>query len=312
MRMQSHQAILAALCLLICSMPYAESRLTPVTDRILSLVERMTIDTKVSYTESQVESLTVADSILIQNCDKYPYHQQKRNLDGYLSFISDLKVGLRQGLQCLVGESPIGKLHPYHENQAHALLKLLEGPSQKTFRCVEDKTHAFAIARLPPAKEASSRQFDALAADLPFPAVVIDTYRISGFLTRSHEPVVYRDFFKMDERQIDNHLNGQLQQVKGLHRYRNRASLLFHEMTHWLGFTHDNTYPDPVHLYETCCFGGSDFISDAADNLAFRDRACAILKDAELWETNKYRQMRLWKYKHYDQLKTDMQQAYSN
>ena len=73
---------------------------------------------------------------------------------------------------------------------------------------------------------------------------------------------------------------------------------------------HSSTYPDVVELYETCCFGGDDHIRDADTNRDFQQQACAILRDGELWEVNRYKQMRLWKYRGYDQLKRNMRAAY--
>lgn len=246
----------------------------------------------------------------IQDCGNYPYHDNPRAGLGERRLINDLRRGLRQGLYCLAGQSDAGRLHPFHENKAVALLKLLESPLPKTIRCVADESYAFAMARLPPQPENINAGFDELAPDAPFPALVVDTYRISGFLSGKHEPPVYRDFFKMDERQIDAHLNGQPQRLRGMHRYRDRASLLFHEMTHWLGFTHGNLEPDVVTLYETCCFHGSDFIRDRAQNRRFQDQACEILRDAELWEASTYRQTRLWHYKGYDNFRREMSAAY--
>lgn len=246
----------------------------------------------------------------IQGCTNYPYHDNPRAGLGERRLLNDLRRGLRQGLYCLAGQSSAGRLHPFHENKAVALLKLLESPLPKTVRCVADESYAFAMARLPPRPDDLNQGFDKLAPDAPFPALVIDTYRISGFVTRKHEAPVYRDFFKMDERQIEQHLSGKPQRLRGMHRYRDRASLLFHEMTHWLGFTHGNLEPDVVTLYETCCFNGSDFIRNREQNARFRDQACEILRDAELWDATPYRQTRLWHYKGYNSFRQEMSQAY--
>lgn len=284
-----------------------------VTPRIASLTKNIASNTAAEYRNGSLKALMVGNKIRIEDCNQYPYHEStdRSGMSGYQNFADDLVSGLTQGLQCLSGQSDAGKLHPFHERQADKLMSILEGPIKKTFRCVEDKTYAYAMARLPPDSELASEQFETVARDVLYPAVIIDTYRISGYLTRKHEPIVYRDFFKLNESQIDVHLNIKPQQFEGMHRYADRASLLFHEMIHWLDFTHSNTYPDMVHLYETCCFGGSEFISDENLNSLFQNRACAILKDEELWESNMYQQVRLWKYKEYDQLKSDMRQEYN-
>ena len=80
-----------------------------------------------------------------------------------------------------------------------------------------------------------------------------------------------------------------------------------------MGHEHSALYPDVTHLYETCCFGGSDFIDDEARNASYQDRACAILKDDELWgyPVSRYRQMRLWHDKRYDELKQQMRADYT-
>jgi hypothetical protein len=281
-----------------------------VDARLAKLTARYSAEQHAEYRDGKANALVVGGNFRIEGCDQYPHHEQTSSLAGFNVLLSDMEQGLQQGLSCLAGHSPAGKLHPFHARQADALLRLLESPLPKTVRCVADKTYAYAIARLPPSADSGSEHFETVAADIRYPGIVIDTYRISGYLSRRHEVAVYRDFFKLDARAIDRHLNVKPQWFEGMHRYRNRASLLFHEMVHWLGHTHGNTYPDVVHLYETCCFQGSDFIQSAEDNARFRDQACAILKDDELWQANRYKQMRLWAFKGYDQLKPDMRQAY--
>lgn len=247
--------------------------------------------------------------IRIENCQNYPYHHQKDPRRGFNQLAEDIQQGLKQGLQCLAGQREMGELHTYHQQQLLSLLDLLESDKSKTFRCVEDKMFAFAVANTRPVHNADYPQ-DAVINDLPFPAVVIDTYRISGYISARHERSVYRDFFKLDDTQITEHLSGNPQWLEGMHRYKNRAGLVFHEMLHWLGHEHTNTYPDVVFLYETCCFAGSDFIEDELKNKQLQQQACQILKDRELWEASRYKQMRLWRYKEYDQLKRSIHDEY--
>jgi hypothetical protein len=97
-----------------------------------------------------------------------------------------------------------------------------------------------------------------------------------------------------------------------LHRYRNRPGLLFHETVHWLGHEHSALYPDLAHLYETCCFGGGEYISDAAIAGSHQAAACDVLRDDERWDSahNRYRQMRIWHDKGYDELKMRMRADY--
>ena len=89
-------------------------------------------------------------------------------------------------------------------------------------------------------------------------------------------------------------------------------ALLFHEMVHWLGHEHSAIYPDMAHLYETCCFGGSDYIDDPQQNARFQASACRILKDDDLWSNaySRYRQMRQWHFKDYGRLKIMMRDSY--
>ena len=77
-----------------------------------------------------------------------------------------------------------------------------------------------------------------------------------------------------------------------------------------LGHEHTSIYPDLTFLYETCCFGGSEYIEDEHVNADFQARACAILKDDELWPANLYQQMRMWHHKGYDQLKREIREHY--
>ena len=281
----------------------------PLSDRIDKLLETFTTQSINSVQEKSVENSMMVSSIRIENCSQYPYHNQTSPVQGYQSLASDIRNGLRIGLQCMVGNGPMGALHPYHKKQANRLLDILESKQTKTFRCVEDKTFAYAISRPP------SALFDQLVSgkvldDIPYPGIAIDTYRLGGFLTTKHQPGIYRDFFKLNDQQIAKHLGGYPQRMERLHRYKNLKALVFHETVHWLGHAHTNMSPDVVDLYETCCFGGSDFISDAGSNKEFQQRACNILKDDELWEADKSQQTHLWRKKGYDQLKLDMRRMY--
>jgi hypothetical protein len=254
-------------------------------------------------------ALVLGNSIQIKGCQDYPYHDNPAPDAGYQQLATDITEGLEQGLQCIAGLGPMGKLHPYHENQAVKLVALLENRTIKTFQCVADKSFAYGISRASPDLVQGNR-IDELTRGIPYPGVLLDTYRISGFLTRNLEPSTYREFFKLEERLIEQHLNNKPVQLDALHRYKNRAALLFHEMVHWLGYVHTSEYPDVVELYETCCFAGDDHISDNAKNRAFQEQACKILRDRELWESNRYRKMRLWHYRGYDRLKRNMRAEY--
>jgi hypothetical protein len=147
-----------------------------------------------------------------------------------------------------------------------------------------------------------------------YPAVVLDTYRLGGILSRQYDDETYRSFFHLEDAQIIEHRHGQPLRPANLHRYRNLAGLLFHETIHWLGHEHSALYPDLTHLYETCCFGGSDYIRDPARNRAHQQTACAILQDEDLWSggTSPYQQMRVWHHKDYDTLKSRMRADYDS
>jgi hypothetical protein len=260
--------------------------------------------------ERAQETLFATPAIRIENCQRYPYHDQTDPVSGFRTLLADLRQGLRQGLRCLAGVGPMGRLHAYHRKQAAELTTLLESEKTKTFRCVADQTFVNAIATAPKGV-LKKAHFDQISGTLlDHPGVLIDTYRISGFLTRKLEPQVYRDFFKLDEQQIVQHLTGKPLKLDGMHRFKNRPALLFHEMTHWLGHLHTNNEPDMADLYETCCFGGSDYIADHDSNREFQNRACAILKDDNLWNADKAQQQHQWRYKGYVQLKRDMRQLY--
>ena len=84
------------------------------------------------------------------------------------------------------------------------------------------------------------------------------------------------------EAQIVEHRHGQPIRAPSLHRFEDRSALLFHEVIHWLGHEHGAIHPDVTHLYETCCFGGSDYIRDEALNRAHQQTACAILREDDI------------------------------
>jgi len=285
----------------------ADEMTLPINQRIENIIRDLKQQGRfeLPLNSENKNTFLVGRNYRIENCRNYPYHNQPDARSGFMTLKNDLKQGLKKGLQCLAGMSETGSLHPYHEKQLLDLLDILESDQTRTLRCVEDEMFAYAVAKPP-----SDQQQNKTTRNIPYPALVIDTYRISGFISGKHEPGVYREFFKLDDRQIDQHLNGKPQKLKGMHQYKNRSGLIFHEVVHWLGHEHTNISPDVVFLYETCCFGGSDFISDENSNRHFQQQACSILKDDELWEANNYKQMRLWKHKEYNQLKRTMREQY--
>ena len=199
----------------------------------------------------------------------------------------------------------MGKLHPYHEEQGRLLRALLEAPKTKTFLCVADEMYADAAAT----QKQPLPDSDGLAKILSrveHPGVVLDVYRVGGLLSRHYSEETYRQFFKLNDTQIKEHLTGHPIQMAGNHRYKNMPALLFHEMVHWLGHSHSYINPDVTFLYETCCFSGSDYIDDPTLNSKYQLQACNILRDDELWSANPYQKTRLWHYKGYDQLKQEM------
>jgi hypothetical protein len=238
-------------------------------------------------------ALLLGSRILIDECGSYPYQSNGHRNEGFLNLAADLREGLGQGLMCMAGHGAPGRLHPFHEKNARRLVDLLNDESGKILRCVEDQTFAYAVAH--PSKSPA----------VPH-EILIDTYRISGFLSRRFDRQTYRDFFKLSDPLIEDHLTGKPLHLDGMHRYRNLPGLLFHEVTHWLGFEHTNLTADVVDLYETCCFGGSDHILDEAVNRGFQQRACNILRDEELWEADAATRKRLWQQKGYYRLKREI------
>ena len=288
----------------------ADEMTLPISQRIENITQDLDQQGRfeLPLNSENKNTFLVGQNYRIENCRNYPYHNQSDARSGFMTLKNDLKQGLKKGLQCLAGMGETGSLHPYHERQLLGLLDILESRQTRTLRCVEDEMFAYAVAR-PPSDQHQLEQNVAIS-NIAYPGLVIDTYRISGFISSKHEPSVYREFYKLDDRQINAQLNGKPQKLKGMHQYKNRSGLIFHEVVHWLGHEHTNTSPDVVFLYETCCFGGSDFISNEDSNRQFQQQACSILKDSELWEANNYQQMRLWKHKEYNQLKRSMREQY--
>ncbi len=278
----------------------------PLEERLDTLLEELDPDLAFRHEEG----IQLAGARLqVRDCQNYPYNQPVADAEERL--IEDLRQGLKQGIECMIGNGPAGRLHSYHEYQAHLLLNTLESAETKTFRCVADRMFANAVAtteQLPPRKDALYR----LLRETGHPGVVLDTFRIGGLLSTRHSPETYRSFFKLDDQQIREHLTGSPLRLGGNHRYQNLPALLFHEMVHWLGHEHSAIRPDMAHLYETCCFGGSDYISDPQKNATFQAKACQALKDVDLWSNayKPYRQMRLWHYKEYDLIKSAMRDNY--
>ncbi|MCG6968096.1 MAG: hypothetical protein LJE59_16475 [Chromatiaceae bacterium] len=277
----------------------------PLAERSRQLLD--TIDPGRLVANADDEHLLAGPNLHIRQCDGYPYNEVADSGNGSRTLVGDLRDGLQRGLECLAGNGPMGRLHPYHEYQAHRLVSLFEDPQAKTFACVADAMFATAVATSPRGVSIDDPLFAQLHL-VSYPAVVIDTYRLGGILSRQHDDETYRAFFHLADEQILEHRNGQPLRPAKLHRYRNRSGLIFHELIHWLGHEHSAIYPDLTHLYETCCFGGSDFISDPGRNAAYQQVACNILKDDQLWSNGykPYKQMRLWHDKGYDTLKAQM------
>lgn len=283
----------------------------PIEDRIEALRQRIDPDTAEASSEPGQFRVPGAN-LRIEQCGDYPYHEPSTPIASARLLVGDLATGLIAGLRCIAGLGPRGRLHPYHVFQARRLLDLLEAPQEKTIRCVQDRMFATAVAT-PPKGSAHDDPLAGVLSEVSHPAIVIDTFRLGGMLSRRHDEQTYRDFFKLDDAQLFKHRTGQALRLPGLHRTRNRAGLLFHESIHWLGHEHGVEMPDLTFLYETCCFGGSDYIDDPALNRQYRSEACGILKDAELWREAyfPYRQMSVWHHKAYNELKPRMREDYT-
>lgn len=277
----------------------------PMPQRIDRIVQGITLsgiddDRRVTFQQS---------AITLTNCNSYPYNDSDGA--GNRRFAVHLRQAIDTGLQCLSGAGPAGYLHNYHGYQAHRLATILESNLPKSFQCVQDRMFANAVATAGRWPDADDPLYHVLR-EAPHPAVVLDTYRIGGLLTRRHDAQTYRDFFGLNDRQIREHMTTSPLHIEGMHRYRNLPSLLFHEMVHWLGHTHSSTEPDLAFLYETCCFGGSDYIADPALNSHVEARACDILKDDSLWSANHYQKVRLWHHLEYDDFRTQVRDADDN
>ena len=305
---KSARTITARIVLTLALLPSSgqAATFTSPEERLNDLIEELDPD-MAFQTDRGIE--LAGTRLRVSDCEAYPYNQPVAAAEQQL--VRHLRDGLKQGIQCLIGKGAAGRLHPYHEYQAHRLLTVLESARTKTFRCVADKMFANAVAttrELPPRKDALYN----LLRETRHPGVVLDTFRIGGLLSTRHSPETYRSFFKLDDRQIREHLTGSPLRLGGNHRYKNLPALLFHEMVHWLGHEHSGLYPDMAHLYETCCFGGSDYIDDARKNAIYQAKACQALKDDDLWSNayKPYRQMRMWHFKGYNLLKTEMRSSY--
>lgn len=266
----------------------------------------------VMFNYAQAEPFSALNNLTISGCQDYPYHLQtiEHQVPGIIKLKKDLSEGLQQGLSCLAGTNPrVGQLHRFHQRQGEKLQALLTNEQPKSIQCVKDELFAYAMASSPRQQLASpvlKKRLDN-SVDL---TILLDTYRIGGLLSTKFKPATYKNFFKMNQQQIDEHLTGKPLRMKGLHRYKNLPALLFHETVHWLGHEHSNITPDVTFLYETCCFGGSEYIEDEKLNSKFQTRACNILRDDELWSSADKLKTKLWKKKGYRKLKTEMRKFY--
>lgn len=254
------------------------------------------------------DAMRLTDSLQVSGCSDYPYHEAGNN-GGEAQLLNDLREGLQQGLMCLLGEGPMGYLHSYHEQQAMNLLQLLNSEQPKSMQCVRDELFAYAMAASP-LQKISNPDLQQRLNTSPRLTILLDTFRLGGLLSQKHPAKTYEVFYKLDKEEITEHLTGKPMRLKGVQRYENLPGLLFHETIHWLGHVHTNLNPDLTFLYETCCFGGSEYIKDKPANVRFQARACDILRDDELWTAHPYKRMRLWHHREYDQLKGEMREHY--
>lgn len=289
----------------------SEAPFLPLAERTAQLVNTLR-DAKPVSDRRRSQAAVASASITIEHCDGYPYAATRATDLAARTLLDDLADGLQTGLRCLSGLGPMGRLHQFHEYQAHRLLKLFESDADKTFRCVDDAMFATAVATSPDPLQRDDPLYAQLR-DVTHPAVILDTFRLGGLLSRRHDDETFRNFFHLGDEQIFEHRYGQPLRAANLHRYEDRAALLFHEVVHWLGHQHSAIYPDLTHLYETCCFGGSDYIDNDVINSGHQQTACNILKDDSLWAQghHPYKQMRIWHYKGYDRFKTDMRSDYA-
>lgn len=294
----NYTTLLLFLLVFNSSSAFAEQNETPLHRLLASIKTPESVDNSVFLTES----------IQVSGCEDYPYHDIDQH-SGIKRLVSDLKAGLQQGLQCLGGQGPMGQLHPYHQHQAEKLIKLLEDDRPKSLQCVNDKLYAYAMAASPEQK-LTDKALARRLKESPRLTILLDTYRIGGLLSQKFDVKIYEEFFKLNKEQIAQQLVGKPLRLEGMHRYENLPELLFHEIIHWLGHTHSSINPDLTFLYDTCCFGGSEYIKDDHINAGFQARACNILKDDELWSANHYKQIRLWRFKGYDQLKREIRDHY--
>lgn len=287
-------------------------RVVPLQERTDALLDILRQARETAVDTADGDRLS-ALNLSVKHCERYPYGELASTRHSTNTLLLDLENGLRRGLQCLSGNGPMGRLHPYHTYQAHRLLELFDKPQPKTFQCVDDRMFATALATSPKGLSPGDPLYRQLST-VEHPAVIFDTFRLGGLLSRRYDDATYRNFFHLAEDQIIEHRNGQPMRPPNLHRYRDRASLVFHELVHWLGHEHSAIQPDLAHLYETCCFGGSDYIDDAAVNKAHQRTACAVLRDDELWSRSHYpyKQMRVWQQKGYDRFKRLMRADFSS
>lgn len=290
----------------------ADTDVVPLAARTEQLVASLRAAVAVPTEKARRFSIA-KPAIEVHGCATYPYAEPAPAALAVRQLLDDLADGLDRGLRCLSGVGPMGRLHQYHAYQAHRLLKVFESAQTKRFQCVDDEMFATAVATSPTTLTRDDPLYDQLRT-VDHPAVILDTYRLGGLLSRRHDDDTFRNFFHLAENQIQEHRNGQPLRAPNLHRYRDRGALLFHEVVHWLGHQHSAIYPDLTHLYETCCFAGSDYIDDDVTNRSYQQAACDILRDDALWADghHPYRQMRIWHYKGYDTLKGRMRADYKD
>lgn len=216
----------------------------------------------------------------VENCQEYPYYGMGSN--GPQNFKEDFIQLIRQSKQCLLQENQGRQLPTFVKTKVTELYQLLTAPRNKTVACTfgeYDSFYAVSNSGLNPNDHGPNGVF----LDMPrAPSIFMDTNRIAGNFPLG----IDSDDVKKIKRFYGDKLNG-VEILPGkrnpmVGRIANSASLLFHEMLHWVELTHaQKDYPDLVYLSQICCFDHPSI------NREQRQMACEILYNDDYWSGSK-------------------------
>lgn len=221
----------------------------------------------------------------VENCKDYPYYGVDSN--GPQNFREDFMKLIEQSKQCFFKKNKGRNLPVFVENKVTELYQLLLTSKDKTVACTFGEYNSFYAV-----SNSGLNQNDygpnGVFLDMPKPpSIFMDTNRMAGNFPLGMDSEDIRNFRQFYGQRLNNVeiQSGKRNPLAG--RVENSASLLFHEMLHWVGLSHSQKgYPDLVYLSQICCFNHPSI------DVKKQQKACKIFYNDNYWSGSKEQRKR--------------------